>query len=55
MAGILSATFDTTPQQETVMRAVAYKTPGPIDRDDALQDVTLEVPEAEGWRSREPC
>ena len=29
------------------MKAVAYKTPGPIDRDDALQDITLETPKAE--------
>lgn len=30
------------------MRAVAYSTPGPIDREDALQDITLETPVAEG-------
>ncbi len=30
------------------MKAVAYKTPGPIDRGDALQDITLEIPKAEG-------
>lgn len=30
------------------MKAVAYKTPGPIDRVDALQDITLEKPEAKG-------
>jgi zinc-binding alcohol dehydrogenase family protein len=30
------------------MKAVAYKTPGPIDREDALQDITLETPTAEG-------
>ncbi|NEO84976.1 MAG: zinc-binding alcohol dehydrogenase family protein, partial [Spirulina sp. SIO3F2] len=30
------------------MKAVAYKTPGPIDRADALQDITLETPQAEG-------
>ena len=30
------------------MKAVAYKTPGPIDRTDALQDITLEKPEATG-------
>ena len=30
------------------MKAVAYKTPGPIDRPDALQDITLEKPEAKG-------
>ena len=30
------------------MKAVAYKTPGPIDREDALQDITLEKPKAEG-------
>ncbi len=30
------------------MKAVAYRTPGPIDRDDALQDITLEMPKAEG-------
>jgi len=29
------------------MKAVAYKTPGPIDREDALQDITLEMPKAE--------
>ncbi len=30
------------------MRAVAYRTPGAIDREDALQDITLETPKAEG-------
>ena len=30
------------------MKAVAYRTPGPINRDDALQDITLETPKAEG-------
>ena len=30
------------------MKAVAYRTPGPVDREDALQDITLETPEAEG-------
>ncbi len=30
------------------MKAVAYKTPGPIEREDALQDITLEKPKAEG-------
>ena len=30
------------------MKAVAYRTPGPIDREDALQDITLETPTAEG-------
>ncbi|MCA8878894.1 MAG: zinc-binding alcohol dehydrogenase family protein [Rhodobacteraceae bacterium] len=30
------------------MKAVGYKTPGPIDRDDALVDVTLETPRASG-------
>lgn len=30
------------------MKAVAYKTPGPIDRDDSLQDITLEKPKADG-------
>lgn len=30
------------------MKAVAYKTPGPIDREDALQDVVLETPVAGG-------
>ncbi len=30
------------------MKAVAYRTPGPIDREDALLDITLETPEAEG-------
>jgi len=30
------------------MKAVAYKTPGPIDRPDALLNVTLETPEAAG-------
>ncbi len=30
------------------MKAVAYRTPGSIDREDALQDITLEIPKAEG-------
>jgi NADPH2:quinone reductase len=30
------------------MKAVAYKTPGPIERVDALQDITLDLPRAEG-------
>lgn len=30
------------------MKAVAYKTPGTIDREEALQDITLETPVAEG-------
>ena len=30
------------------MKAVAYKTPGPIDCESALQDITLDSPEAEG-------
>lgn len=30
------------------MKAVAYKTPGPIDRQDALQDISLEIPKAKG-------
>jgi len=30
------------------MKAVAYRTPGPIDREDALQDISLETPNAEG-------
>jgi zinc-binding alcohol dehydrogenase family protein len=30
------------------MKAIAYQTPGPIDREDALQDVELERPTAEG-------
>lgn len=30
------------------MKAVAYKTPGPIDREDSLEDITLETPKAEG-------
>ena len=30
------------------MKAVAYKTPGPIDREDALQDVILDKPQATG-------
>ncbi|GJL59478.1 MAG: Zn-dependent oxidoreductase [Nitrospirales bacterium] len=30
------------------MKAVAYNTPGPIEREDALQDITLETPKAEG-------
>lgn len=30
------------------MKAVAYKIPGSIDREDALQDITLEKPEASG-------
>lgn len=30
------------------MKAVAYRTPGPLDREDALKDITLDAPEAEG-------
>ncbi|MFT5241689.1 MAG: NADPH2:quinone reductase [Kiritimatiellia bacterium] len=30
------------------MKAVAYRIPGPIERDDALQDITLDTPKAEG-------
>ncbi len=30
------------------MKAVAYRTPGPIDREDALQDINLEMPKTEG-------
>ena len=30
------------------MKAIAYKTTGPIDREDALQDITLHKPTAEG-------
>jgi NADPH2:quinone reductase len=30
------------------MKAVAYQSTGPIDREDALQDITLETPSAEG-------
>ncbi len=30
------------------MKAIGYKAPGPIDREDALQDITLETPKAEG-------
>ncbi len=30
------------------MKAVAYQTPGPLDRDDALVDVTLDKPVAQG-------
>lgn len=30
------------------MKAVAYRTPGPNDREDALQDITLEKPKAGG-------
>ena len=30
------------------MKAVAYRTPGPVDREDALQDITVETPEPEG-------
>jgi len=33
---------------EIEMKAVAYKEPGPIDREDALQDVIIETPIAEG-------
>ena len=35
-------------QLETTLKAVAYRTPGPINREDALQDITLETPKAEG-------
>jgi NADPH2:quinone reductase len=30
------------------MKAVAYRAPGSVDREDALQDITLEIPRAEG-------
>ena len=30
------------------MKAVAYKTTGAIDREDALQDITLDKPQASG-------
>ncbi|MEM6252815.1 MAG: zinc-binding alcohol dehydrogenase family protein [Cyanobacteria bacterium P01_D01_bin.156] len=30
------------------MKAIAYKTAGPIDRDDALLDITLDMPTAQG-------
>ena len=30
------------------MKAVAYRTPGPLDREDALVDIMLDTPEAEG-------
>lgn len=30
------------------MKAVGYQTPGPIEREDALQDIHLDVPNAEG-------
>lgn len=30
------------------MKAVAYQTPGPIDRDDSLVDITLDTPVAQG-------
>ncbi|TAL90783.1 MAG: zinc-binding alcohol dehydrogenase family protein [Rhodanobacter sp.] len=30
------------------MKAVAYRTPGPIEREDALQDITLDKPQATG-------
>jgi NADPH:quinone reductase-like Zn-dependent oxidoreductase len=30
------------------MKAVAYKTPGSIEREDILQDITLDKPKAEG-------
>ena len=30
------------------MKAIGYKTPGPINREDALQDITLDMPVAEG-------
>lgn len=30
------------------MKAIGYKTPGPIDRQDALQDISIEMPKAEG-------
>jgi len=30
------------------MKAVAYNTPGPIDREDSLQDINLDKPEARG-------
>ena len=30
------------------MKAVGYRTPGPIDREDSLQDITLDMPKAGG-------
>ncbi len=30
------------------MKAVGYKSPGPIAREDSLQDITLPIPKAEG-------
>jgi len=30
------------------MKAIAYKTPGPTEREDSLQDITLETPKAVG-------
>ncbi|MGI9586506.1 MAG: zinc-binding alcohol dehydrogenase family protein [Acidimicrobiia bacterium] len=30
------------------MKAVGYRAPGPIDREDALQDITIDTPRAEG-------
>lgn len=30
------------------MKAIGYKTPGPIGREDALEDITLEMPKADG-------
>lgn len=30
------------------MKAVAYHAPGPIEREDALQDITFETPKVEG-------
>jgi zinc-binding alcohol dehydrogenase family protein len=30
------------------MKAVGYQTPGPIEREDSLQDISLEIPVAEG-------
>lgn len=29
------------------MKAIAYRTPGPIDREDALENITLEIPKPE--------
>ena len=36
------------PTPGAFMKAVAYRKAGPIDRDDALQDITLDLPEAQG-------
>jgi|GEM_PF-5870 len=36
------------PHKPIIMKAIAYRTAGPIDREDALQDITLDKPQPQG-------